>query len=137
LVRQQAGDDVDAAARRGAGHDFHRPRRVGLAERGARPEQEQDRDRAHSGLQSVAGLEDPPYRSPAASDEQAGHRQPDSDVPVGRRNTSIQAGWAMRSGTNRPAVATMISPRITDLVAAAPTKPVTISRYETGADRIS
>src|SRR5881397_1420313 len=59
--------------RRGAGHDFHRPRRVGLAERGARPEQEQDRDRAHSGLESVAGLEDPPYRSQAGREEQARH----------------------------------------------------------------
>ena len=40
---------------------------------------------------------------------------------VSTRNRSIQNGCAMRSGTKSAAVARMISPRMTDFVAAAPT----------------
>ena len=39
---------------------------------------------------------------------------------VSTRNSSIQNGCSMCSGTNSDAVARMIRPRITDLVAAAP-----------------
>jgi hypothetical protein len=56
---------------------------------------------------------------------------------VSRRKTSIQPGCAMRSGTKNHAVARMVSPRITDLVAAAPTKPTAISSPDTGAERYS
>ena len=40
---------------------------------------------------------------------------------VSTRKASIQNGCAICSGTKRPAVARMISPRMIDLVAAAPT----------------
>src|SRR5712692_688933 len=41
---------------------------------------------------------------------------------VSSRKVSIQNGWAIRSGTNRLAVARMISPRMIDLVAGAPSR---------------
>ena len=44
------------------------------------------------------------------------------------------AGCAIRSGTSSAAVPMMISPMTTDLVAAAPTYPITASQGETGAD---
>ena len=40
---------------------------------------------------------------------------------VSTRNSTIHTGWSTCSGTNSPAVARMIRPRTTDLVAAAPT----------------
>jgi len=40
---------------------------------------------------------------------------------VSTRNSSIQTGWATSNGTNRRAVARMISPSRIDLLAAAPT----------------
>ena len=40
---------------------------------------------------------------------------------VSTRNATIQNGCAMRSGTKKPAVARMMTPRMIDLVAAAPT----------------
>ncbi len=42
-------------------------------------------------------------------------------VDVSTRNAIIHSGWLMLTGTNRFAVARMISPSSTDLVAAAPT----------------
>ncbi|MNE98028.1 hypothetical protein D3C80_1964810 [compost metagenome] len=42
-------------------------------------------------------------------------------VEISTRKASIQNGCRMCSGTNSAAVARMISPRIADLVAAAPT----------------
>ena len=43
----------------------------------------------------------------------------------------------MCSGTNSTEVARMMSPRMIDLVAAAPTKPSVISKKEIGADSSS
>ena len=40
---------------------------------------------------------------------------------VSTRKPIIQTGWAISNGTNSRAVTRMIRPRITDLLAAAPT----------------
>ena len=42
-------------------------------------------------------------------------------VAVSTRKATIHSGWATSIGTNRCAVAKITKPRITDLVAAAPT----------------
>ena len=44
-----------------------------------------------------------------------------NDTAVSTRKVSIQKGWAIWSGTKKPAVARMMRPRMIDLVAAAPT----------------
>jgi hypothetical protein len=40
---------------------------------------------------------------------------------VRTRKAAIRTGWSTRSGTKKPAVARMATPRMIDLVAAAPT----------------
>ena len=47
---------------------------------------------------------------------------------VNTRNAIIHTGWAIRSGISSPDVTSTTSPRMMDLVAAAPTYPMTISR---------
>ena len=42
-------------------------------------------------------------------------------IEVSTRKAIIQNGWSMRTGTNSVAVARMMRPMTTDLVAAAPT----------------
>ena len=56
---------------------------------------------------------------------------------VRQRNRTITNGWAICNGTNKVEVSIIIQPIKSDLVAAAPTYPQTISMKLTGEDNNS
>jgi hypothetical protein len=56
---------------------------------------------------------------------------------VKQRNRTITSGWAICKGTNKVEVNIMIQPIKSDLVAAAPTYPETISTKLIGEDNSS